>query len=53
MLALAEALMQLHLNALLGRLNELDVKLRSIWRHLVKYDCYDLNADDESDQFWW
>jgi hypothetical protein len=50
---LFDALMQIDLNGLLARLEQIDIKLRRIWQHLAKNDCYDLNAEHEPEQFWW
>jgi hypothetical protein len=51
--ALHDALMQIDLNDLISRLAKTDPKLRRILKHLASYDCYDLNADYEPEEFWW
>lgn len=51
--ALHDALMAIDLNGLHARFAEADFGLRKIWEHLAKFNCYDLNADDEPEQFWW
>jgi len=46
------ALMQIDLNDLLRRLNEVDQKLSGIWRYLAKRNYY-LNVPYEPEVFWW
>lgn len=52
-LELFEATMQIDANNLLHQLGQIDKKLRIIWQHLAKYQCYDLNNHNEPKKFWW